>query len=320
MSDREPITGKNSTLQDSLVASDRSPYRCAEVRSDDYPEEEISLTRLFSIVWRRKWRVIGVTALFVSAALAYLSLAEEWYRADVLLAPTEEEAMPAIGGQLGGLAAMAGVSLGSSGGATAEAVAVLLSRDFAKSFITEYGLVREFFPGEWDEASGSWKSSDPYDWPDAQDAVEFFHDHVLNVHQDRDTQMVTLAIEWTNPVVAAAWANDLVEKLNSRMRSIALKDAEANLTYLEEQLDSTTVLPLQQAIGRLLESELQKVMIARGRDEFAFRVVDPAEPPKRPVRPNAPAILATATIIGVVLAILSLFLILAVRADAKETH
>ena len=72
----------------------------------------------------------------------------------------------------------------------------------------------------------------------------------------------------------------LVERLNETMRSRALGEAEANVEYLRSQLAHADQVAVEQAISKLLESELQKVMVARGAKQFAFRVVDPAEVPK----------------------------------------
>jgi hypothetical protein len=76
-------------------------------------------------------------------------MAREWYRAEVLLAPADEKDSASLGGQLGGLAALAGVRVGS-GGESAEAIAVLRSREFAREFIEDFDLLTVFFADEWD--------------------------------------------------------------------------------------------------------------------------------------------------------------------------
>jgi hypothetical protein len=51
--------------------------------------------------------------------------------------------------------------------------------------------------------------------------------------------MVTLAIEWTQPEVAAEWANALVQRLNRRLRERALREAETNVAYLQAEMART---------------------------------------------------------------------------------
>ena len=72
--------------------------------------------------------------------------------------------------------------------------------------------------------------------------------------------------------IAAAWATDLVARLNDNMRLRALTEAERNVEYLHGEMAATNVATMRESIGSLLETELQKLMLARGNEEFAFRV------------------------------------------------
>lgn len=276
--------------------------------------DEISLRELWSILWTGRWWIIAVTALFAMAAVAYALLASEWYRAEVLLTPADEKATTSLGGQLGGLAALAGVNVGR-GGDSAEAVAVLKSREFARDFIEDFDLLKVFFADDWDAERQRWRTDDPRKTPDVRDAVKYFHDRVLRVSEDRQTGMVSLAIEWTEPELAAEWANALVRRLNSRLRERALREAGANVAYLQAEIARTNVVTLQQSIGRLLESELQKLMLARGNEDFAFRIVDAASPPKERVRPKRTLISIIGTLLGGAVGVFSVLIAHAMRAD-----
>lgn len=284
-------------------------------------DDEIDIFDLWHILWQRKWLIVGITALFAAAAVAYALLATELYRANVLLAPTEQKSNPAMGGQLGGLAALAGITL--SRGDSAEALAVLRSREFARDFIQDKQLLPALFPSEWDAANRRWKATDPLEQPDMRDAVKIFLETILTVEEDGGTGQVTLSIQWTDPDTAAEWANELVDRLNARMRERDLREAEANIKYLEQQLLSTSMITLQNTIGRLLESELQKAMLARGNEEYSFRVIDPATPPKDRAWPKRTLIVIIATILGGIIAVFSAFAHHAVethrrRADAQQ--
>ena len=277
-------------------AGERLVYVMPEQLMRDSAEDEIDLRELWRIIWASKWKIIAVTVLFGAGSVAYALLATEWYRAETLLAPAEQKTAPALGGQLGGLAALAGVSIG--GGDSVEAVATLKSRDFAREFIEDRGLLQVLLADEWNEADQRWIEDDPLKQPDVRDAVRYFHENVLKVSEDRQTSLVTLAIEWTAPPVAAEWATALAERLNDRLREQALGDAEANVEFLRGELAATNIVALQQALGGLLESELQKLMLARGNKEFAFRIIDDAEPPKESVRPRKALVAILGTMLG----------------------
>ena len=273
--------------------------------SDNFAGDTISLRQIWQILWKGKGIVIASTIIFAVGSVAYALLAKEIYRAEVLLVPAAEQSAPSLGGQLGGIAALAGVNVGD--GKDVEALAVLQSRKFARDFIEQLDLLPVFFEKNWDAANKRWVQEDLNEIPDVRDGVKLFHEKVLSVSEERSTGLVTLAVEWTDPDIAAAWAGILVERLNDRLREKALQEAETNVAYLQSELASTTLVTLQESIGRLLESELPKLMLAKGNEEFAFKIVDPAVSPKHRVRPKR----ALTAIIGTILGgLLGIFMVL----------
>jgi len=69
------------------------------------------------MLWVDRWFVAGVALLFACLGAAYAWLATPWYRAEVLLIPAESrtnQGLAAQLGQFGGLAGLAGITLGSS--------------------------------------------------------------------------------------------------------------------------------------------------------------------------------------------------------------
>lgn len=259
-----------------------------------------SLWNILQAIWAKKLLLaVSVLAAMILGA-TYAFLATPWYRTEVLLAVTEDTTTPILAGQLGSLASIAGISVGTAN-STAEVLATLESREFARSFIEDVGLLTVFFSNDWDSELKSWKVTDPSKIPDTRDAVKFFHERVLQVTQNRQTGLVTLRISWIDPTVSVEWANELVRRLNERMRSRALNTAEANVRFLQHEMATTSLVELRQSIGRLLETEMQKLMLARGNDEYAVRVVDPPQRPKEPSHPNRSLTILLSGILGGVL-------------------
>lgn len=246
-------------------------------------EYQVDLARLWRVAWDSKWLVIGISFLIVALAVAYALLQTRWYRAEVLLAPAEEKRTgDGLAGRFSGLIRLAGISVG--GGGNAEAIAILRSREFIATFIKDENLLPILFEERWNAEKNTWKS--PEHVPDIREAVRFFTTEICFVNEDPTTQLVTLAVEWRDPELAAKWGNLMAERLNTYMRQRALDEAGRNLEYLRSELEATDNVVLRQSIGRLLEVEVQKMMLARGNDEFAFRVIDRAQAPISPSRPN----------------------------------
>ena len=82
------------------------------------------------------------------------------------------------------------------------------------------------------------------------------------------------------------------------MRARALTEGEANVAYLQKALADTNVVEVRLAISKILETELQKVMLARGEKQFAFRVIDHADVPKRRSSPKRRVVLALGILAG----------------------
>lgn len=271
-----------------MPSMERPADDAAAPRENDLPD-------LLVAVWRGRMLVLASVAFFVAAGAAYAFLGPKWYRAEVLMLPAKDQGVDGLMSQFGGVAKLAGINLRAAD--HAEPMALLESRGFARGFIEERQLEPVLLAHKWDPQKRAWKG-DPKDWPDVRDAVDYFDRKVRRVAEDRKSGVITLAVEWKDPAVAADWANALAERLNDRMRSRATAEAAENVRYLKQEIASNNLVALQQPMGKLLELELQKLMLARNNKQYAFRIVDPASTPKKPVRPLKIAILAVSTLLG----------------------
>jgi uncharacterized protein involved in exopolysaccharide biosynthesis len=272
-------------------------------------DQAMDLIEIWFIVWRHKWVVIATIALCVGLALIYALKADSWYRAEVLLKLAESKQsqglLGQLGGGVGGLASLAGLDVGSN--KSAEPIAVLKSRELAGAFIEDQNLLPMFFADKWDVSGQRWKSSDVEKQPDIRDGIKYFQQTVLKVLEDRKTGLITVTVDWTDAKIAATWANLLIERVNDRMRHRALTEGESSMRYLKQELAATNVVPLQQSIGRVIETQLQQLILAKSNDEYAFRIIDHAQVPKWRDHPHRAVIVAMAFIAGG--AVSSVFLI-----------
>ena len=260
-------------------------------------EHQLDLVEAASTLWGKRWVIIFLTLIFGVSSVIYALNVTPIYRAEILLAPAQQNSSGGgMFGDLGGLAGLAGIDVISD--MTQEYIAVLASRDLARTFIVDNDLIPVLFSDKWNEDAGEWMGDDPEDWPDDRDAVRLFSESVRTIRSDSSTGLVTLAIEWTDPQLAADWANSLADLANALLRERATRLATANIDYLREQLEGSPLVPLQQSIASLLENEMQNLMLARGNREFAFRVIDRAEVPKQRVWPARTLIVLLAMMSG----------------------
>ncbi len=299
-----------------------------------YPDDEIDLRGLFVTLWRGKWVIIATTLIFAAAGVFYALSKPNIYQASVLLAPAQDEGgVGGISGQLGGLASLAGINLGSGGdNQTVMAKEVLQSHAFLRDFIHRHELAIPLMATEaWDienqrwvinrkvfnPETGEWLDNEngesliPTDW----DMVKKFRESHLSLSSNKETGMVTLSVKSQSPPAAANWAEKLVNDINEYMREQDVQEAEARIAYLEEKLSETNISGMQQVFYQLIESETRTVMLANAQDEYIFKTVDPAIVPQEKVGPKKALIVALATILGLMFATLILFIRLVLSTD-----
>ncbi|MCP9760854.1 LPS O-antigen length regulator, partial [Aquitalea sp. S1-19] len=107
-------------------------------------DDEIDLLELFKTLWQGKWLIIASTLMSTAIAVAVALNMPNIYQSKVLLAPAESESgggLAALAGQMGGLASLAGVSLGEGkAGKSDIAVEIGKSRQFVTRFIRSHQL------------------------------------------------------------------------------------------------------------------------------------------------------------------------------------
>lgn len=273
----------------------------------------IGMDEIWRAVWIRRWLVFTVMMTFAVAAAVYALTATQWYQADVVLLPVKEKSISGSLSQLSSLGSLVGINIPLATGS--EPVAVLKSKSFVREFIEDEKLLPILLADKWDAAAGDWKTQGA-DRPDVRDGVKYFDEKVRNVIEDKKTGLVTLSIQWKNRTDAANWANLLASRLNDRLRTEAIQEAEVSIAYLQKEMLNTSNVSLNQSISKVLESEMQKMALARANKEFAFKVVDSAFPPKRRKYPQRALIVAMSAVLGAVAAMIYV----AIAARSKERN
>lgn len=269
---------------------------------------EVSLSEIWRLLKAARLQVIIVTVLCTVIAVAISFLITPVYKAEVLLLPVIDEwtggASSVLSSQLNGLASLAGLSAGNNGTGRDEAIATLQSRVLIDLYVKENALLPVLFANDWDANAGRWKSINHDDIPTLWDAYKLIEKRVRQVKVDKKTGLVTLIIEWKDPEIAARWAQGMVNRANTYLRTKAVKNAENNLTYLQEQARQATSVELQQTIYRFMEIEVKKAMLANASEEYAFKIIDPPVVPEEVESPKRLRIAAVGVLAGLFMAII----------------
>src|SRR3569832_1207719 len=283
-------------------------------------EDEINLLDYWRVLTRYKWMIVTIVVLATAVGIVLAYTMTPVYRAEVLLAPASEEengSLGAIASQFGGIASLAGISLGSGGSCTEQALATLQARSFLAPFIEEHDLLSVLFADKWNKTSKSWISTSPADVPTKEAAYEMLKS-ILTVNADKKRGLVTIAVDWKDPRQAAQWANELVARLNRHEKQLAIKETEQSSDVLKNEVAKPSELALQQAINRLLEAQTKKGGGAGARGRGAGGGGGPAGGPGREGKPNKKLIVGLSFMSGLVSSLLLAFLVSAIRNHNAE--
>ena len=257
-----------------------------------------------------RWRLLSgsvLAGLIIGVVLAFSIT--PLYRAETVLAPVPDPGqlpgIDALGGQLGGIAGLLGLA-GVGQSRTQEYLAALRSHLLTNKFITENKLIPILFEDDYDQETGKWKQGKDEEEPSIEDAYKRFDERVRRINASKQTGLITVAIDWRDPEIASRWANGLIRLANNELREQAIEFGEKSITYLNQELERTNVVEIQQAIYKLIEAQIQNIMIANVREEYAFRVIDPAVIPDVDDRisPNRPLIIVIFLGIGLMFGLL----------------
>lgn len=255
---------------------------------------------------RRNWLAISGSAALCAISGFGISYAfPKIYRAEVLVSPMSSSsgsALSKIAGSYGVLAGLSGIDIPAADPSTAENLALLKSRRFLERFIAERGLLPVLFPDRWDEKSKNWRSTESE--PSLLDGYEFFQKNMV-IEEDKNSNLITLKVEWRDGARATEWANSLIADINRVTRDIAIMESDQNIKFLNEQLKTTERIDIQKTIYSLLEAQMNKRMLASTRPDYAFKVIDPAgvSTDNRYVKPRRIAFAAVGLVLGMLVGI-----------------
>ena len=286
-------------------------------------DDEIDLRELFAAIWQGKWIIAAVTSLFTVAAVFYALSLPNIYKSEALLAPVSKDAGLKIPGQLGGLAALAGVNLGGLGGGdkTGLAMEIIKSREFLGRFIEKHDLFIPVMAAEgWSRSNNSLVIDDDiYDvntkqWvrevkPPFQPKPSLLEVHedlleLFAIAQDKTSGMVKLSVEHYSPYLAKTWADELIKAINDEMRQRELSEAQRSIAYLNSQIEQTSIADVRTMLYSLIEEQTKTVMLANVRDEYVFKTVDPAVVAEKKAKPARVLIVILAFMLGSLLSMM----------------
>jgi LPS O-antigen subunit length determinant protein (WzzB/FepE family) len=288
-------------------------------------DDEIDLRELFAVLWAGKNKILAITAVFALVSVIYALSVPNQYKATALLAPAQSESGGLSGalGQLGGLASLAGVSIGGGDSSEAQvALEIMQSWNFIESFIANNDLAVEVYAAEgwsrssdqleinngvYDVSSKAWmiKNSQSGEiGPPSSWALFKKFSEKLSVSEDKKTGLVSVSIEYYSPQIAKDWLDLYVEAINKHMQARQIAKVTNNINYLQAQIQKTTIAEMQEVFYTIIEEQIKSKMLAEASPDYAFLAVSPSMVPEEKSQPKRALICILGTLLGGMLSVL----------------
>ena len=289
-------------------------------------DDEIDLKELFTVLWNGKGLITGITGFAAACAVLYALWLPNIYESKALLAPNDESGSGGLAGlaqQYGGLASLAGINIGGSGGGATKSFKAqqkITSLDFFTRYLYETVVVDLMAVDYWDAASGelvynpelfdnksqTWLRQARFPQqakPSAQEAHKAFLS-VLALSEDAKTSLVTLSVKHVSPIVAQAWVELVINAVTEELRGKDIDEARGSIAFLEEQRLQTSLVSLDEVFAQLIEEQTKTIMLANVTKDYVFEIIDPPVVPELKSEPGRALICILGTLLGGMLAVL----------------
>ena len=270
---------------------------------------------------------MSASLLFGVVVLSASFLLNEKYTSKMILKVEHsgDELSSILGSQYGDLASLAGVSIGGgSEDLTAYAVALLQSNSFAERLMSIDGVKINLMAAKkynfenqeiiidasiYDKSNNEWVRNPPYKRSIIPSTLEIYEEVLkddLKVSLDRRSGFIEVTFTHISPVFARDFLNLILKQANELKRKNDYEEASKALYFLEENLKTTNQKELRDSLTKLIESQLQTLMLVDIREDYLLSAIEQPYLPEEEIFP--PKILLT--FIGLFLGFISMFMYL----------
>tara|TARA_B100000780_G_C21073733_1_gene432160 strand:- start:71 stop:994 length:924 start_codon:yes stop_codon:yes gene_type:complete len=272
--------------------------------------DEINIKDLFSIIWNKKIFIGGITLFVAILSILYSLSLPNVYTSQSLLAPSsQEDSLSSKLGSLSSIASFGGFSMQSdSGSKSQEAIERIKSFEFFSThFLPNIKLENIMATKGWDyedkiliynkdkfnQITNEWVRS----MPSAQKAFKVYK-AIMSVSVDKKTSFIKISIDHHSPVIAKKWIDIIIFQINESMRRYDAEASKKAISFLNETAGSTNVQSLREAITKLLENQMQILMLTTSNEYYVMKIIDSSIVPEEKSKPSRALICILATLLG----------------------
>ena len=291
--------------------------------------DDVNIIEMFKIIYKNKILIFIITSAFALSSVIYALSRPNIYHSSALVFPSESQdsAMSEMSQRYGGIAAIAGISIPSSGTANKVNLAInkLYSRQFLGKLLKKKGIKEKIFatkafdsnkmqiiyePQLYNSLSDKWVREVQHPLtsaPSTLEVHELYLSEVISVSHDRLTNFITITIRHKSPLFAKELLELVISEINEQTRVDSINESNKALEYLQGEYIATSDIGMRDSISRLIESQMKIQMLATVQDGFLLNVIDGAYTPEKKSSPSRSTICIIGTLFGFILSIVLVF-------------
>ncbi len=252
--------------------------------------ESIDYRDILKLMLLDKYKLFIAFLFFSIASVIYALSLPNVYTSKIVVRSAMDEGKQ-LSSSLGGLASMAGISVGGGEMSPEVVKESLTSNSFLGSFVKNKNLGSVLFAAEsynsasdefiydntiYDPNLEKWtrKVNYPQKIEPAQDELAKKFKESLTVNFDRKTKLISITFTSFSPTFSKDTLESLVLAFNLYMKNKDRDEANNTIHYLKGKLNSESVSEVRLALQQLLEEQLKKLALAETRAEYALKILD----------------------------------------------
>jgi uncharacterized protein involved in exopolysaccharide biosynthesis len=299
-------------------------------------EDEIDLRELWQTILKGKKIIAIVTSVIVTLTLIYALKLPNVYKSQAILIPTESKG-GSLGG-LGGLAAMAGVSLGGGGSMTPDTAfsALLNDYNFMKKFVVDNGFVEHYNNSDVDKnyvfAFGYrgvyelFKSTPAED--ENVDKEQLVYNTIktiknnLSISSDKKTGLITVSYSDSDREFAPVVVNAFLKDSSKYLIENNLRIIENKLKYFEKEMAKVDSYELKKSMSDMISSILQERVMTQSKVYYKSDLLTAPYVAyvKDKTKPKRGLILVVSFITSIILGVFLVFFLEFIKGNKEEEN
>jgi uncharacterized protein involved in exopolysaccharide biosynthesis len=294
--------------------------------SNDASEPAIPTTDAISIlllVWQKKWLVAACMVAAFFGGIVYLNIAIPTYTTElrVTAATSSSGSIANRLGNLGGLAAAAGLGIGSSSKAEPFDLYLeaLTSRGVADKLAADQHIMTTIFSREWDDRRKAWVAppltttqsvksllglrEKPWRPPDGARLRDYLLRELV-ITKNTKTPVTAVGYDARDPDFGVYLLTKLDEYADLQVRSRALQQARDYQSYLTSVLPGVLIADARRSLAESLVEQYEAVMMAQSTVSYAAVALSKPQASIGPTKPKAMIVIALSLLLGLVVGLM----------------